>query len=101
LPAGGEIRDHSIPKRFKCLARRIYELKKVRHAVKGEFVDVKCATLCGDGAMSACDLPAPVGLISKSGSVARRDRDLLNTLDQAVERCVPRFDTALQVRDRS
>jgi transcriptional regulatory protein RtcR len=34
------------------LARRIYELKKARHAVKGEFVDVNCATLRGDGAMS-------------------------------------------------
>ena len=34
------------------LARRIYELKKVRHTVKGEFVDVNCATLRGDGAMS-------------------------------------------------
>jgi transcriptional regulatory protein RtcR len=34
------------------LARRIYELKKVRHAVKGVFVDVNCATLRGDGAMS-------------------------------------------------
>jgi transcriptional regulatory protein RtcR len=34
------------------LARRIYELKKVRHAVKGDFVDVNCATLRGDGAMS-------------------------------------------------
>jgi transcriptional regulatory protein RtcR len=34
------------------LARRIYELKKTRHAVKGEFVDVNCATLRGDGAMS-------------------------------------------------
>lgn len=34
------------------LARRIFELKKVRHAVKGEFVDVNCATLRGDGAMS-------------------------------------------------
>src|SRR5678815_3051214 len=34
------------------LARRIYELKKARHAVKGSFVDVNCATLRGDGAMS-------------------------------------------------
>jgi transcriptional regulatory protein RtcR len=34
------------------LARSIYELKKARHAVKGEFVDVNCATLRGDGAMS-------------------------------------------------
>jgi transcriptional regulatory protein RtcR len=32
------------------LGGRIYELKKVRHAVKGEFVDVNCATLRGDGA---------------------------------------------------
>jgi transcriptional regulatory protein RtcR len=31
---------------------RVYELKKVRHAVKGEFGDVNCATLRGDGAMS-------------------------------------------------
>jgi transcriptional regulatory protein RtcR len=35
------------------LARRIFELKKLRHAVKGAFVDVNCATLRGDGAMSA------------------------------------------------
>jgi transcriptional regulatory protein RtcR len=34
------------------LAKRIFELKKLRHAVKGEFVDVNCATLRGDGAMS-------------------------------------------------
>lgn len=35
------------------LARRIYELKKARHRVKGAFVEVNCATLRGDGAMSA------------------------------------------------
>ncbi|HET9131967.1 MAG TPA: RNA repair transcriptional activator RtcR family protein, partial [Terriglobia bacterium] len=35
------------------LARRIYELKKARHLIKGVFVDVNCATLRGDGAMSA------------------------------------------------
>jgi transcriptional regulatory protein RtcR len=34
------------------LARRIFELKKVRHTVTGEFVDVNCATLRGDAAMS-------------------------------------------------
>lgn len=34
------------------LARRIYELKKQRHAIGGSFVDVNCATLRGDGAMS-------------------------------------------------
>jgi len=35
------------------LARRIYELKRLRHQVKGPFVEVNCATLKGDGAMSA------------------------------------------------
>jgi len=35
------------------LARRIYELKKARHQVRGAFVDVNCATLRGDGAASA------------------------------------------------
>lgn len=35
------------------LARRIYELKKHRHQVEGAFVEVNCATLRGDGAMSA------------------------------------------------
>ncbi len=34
------------------LARRIYELKKRRHQLKGDFVEVNCATLRGDGAMS-------------------------------------------------
>ena len=35
------------------LARRIFELKKARHQVTGAFVEVNCATLRGDGAMSA------------------------------------------------
>jgi transcriptional regulatory protein RtcR len=35
------------------LARRMFELKKSRHQVSGEFVDVNCATLQGDGAASA------------------------------------------------
>jgi transcriptional regulatory protein RtcR len=35
------------------LARRIYELKKSRHQIAGEFVEVNCATLRGDAAMSA------------------------------------------------
>jgi transcriptional regulatory protein RtcR len=34
------------------LARRIYELKHMRHQIKGPFVEVNCATLRGDGAMS-------------------------------------------------
>ncbi|MEZ3257413.1 RNA repair transcriptional activator RtcR family protein, partial [Escherichia coli] len=35
------------------LARRIYELKRSRHQLDGRFVEVNCATLRGDGAMSA------------------------------------------------
>lgn len=34
------------------LAKRIYELKKARHQIKGVFVEVNCATLRGDGATS-------------------------------------------------
>jgi len=34
------------------LARRMYELKRARHQVAGEFVEVNCATLHGDGAAS-------------------------------------------------
>lgn len=35
------------------LARRIFELKKLKRQVSGQFVEVNCATLRGDGAMSA------------------------------------------------
>lgn len=35
------------------LARRIFELKRLKHQVSGAFVEVNCATLKGDGAMSA------------------------------------------------
>jgi transcriptional regulatory protein RtcR len=35
------------------LARRIYELKHARHQVSGRFVEVNCATLRGESAMSA------------------------------------------------
>lgn len=35
------------------LARKIYELKHARHQIKGPFVEVNCATLRGDSAMSA------------------------------------------------
>src|ERR1700723_2594932 len=34
------------------LARRIFELKKMQHTITGNFIDVNCATLRGDGAMS-------------------------------------------------
>jgi len=35
------------------LARRIFDLKKGRHQVAGAFVEVNCATIRGDGAMSS------------------------------------------------
>lgn len=35
------------------LARRIYELKRRRNQLKGRFVEVNCATIRGDAAMSA------------------------------------------------
>ncbi|HEY5710551.1 MAG TPA: RNA repair transcriptional activator RtcR [Allosphingosinicella sp.] len=35
------------------LARRIYELKRLKRQVGGDFVEVNCATLKGDSAMSA------------------------------------------------
>jgi transcriptional regulatory protein RtcR len=35
------------------LSRRIFELKKTRRQLKGEFAEVNCATLRGDAAMSA------------------------------------------------
>lgn len=35
------------------LAERIYELKKARRQIEGRFVEVNCATLRGDAAMSA------------------------------------------------
>lgn len=35
------------------LARRIFELKKLKRQISGQFVEVNCATLRGDSAMSA------------------------------------------------
>jgi transcriptional regulatory protein RtcR len=35
------------------LAKRIYELKRIRHQMSGAFVEVNCATIRGDSAMSA------------------------------------------------
>ncbi len=34
------------------LAKRIYELKRERHQVTGDFVEINCATIRGDAAMS-------------------------------------------------
>jgi len=62
------------------LARRIYELKRSRHTIKGSFVDVNCATLRGEGAMSAL-----FGHVKGAFTGAAQERaGLLRTANQGV-----------------
>lgn len=62
------------------LAKRIYELKKHRRQVEGPFVEVNCATLRGDSAMSAL-----FGHKRGSFTGAQADRvGLLKTADSGV-----------------
>ncbi|AKJ42842.1 RNA repair transcriptional activator RtcR [Pragia fontium] len=59
------------------LARRIYELKLERHQINGRFVEVNCATLRGDSAMSTL-----FGHVKGSFTGAQTDRSgLLRTAD--------------------
>ncbi|HKX31921.1 MAG TPA: RNA repair transcriptional activator RtcR [Blastocatellia bacterium] len=62
------------------LARRIYELKKARHQVSGDFVEINCATIRGEAAMSAL-----FGHVKGAFTGALRDRPgLLRAADNGV-----------------
>ncbi len=62
------------------LARRIYELKRDRHQVRGDFIEINCATIRGDAAMSTL-----FGYVKGAFTGALKDRPgLLRAADNGV-----------------
>ncbi|WP_396626476.1 RNA repair transcriptional activator RtcR family protein, partial [Luteitalea sp.] len=62
------------------MARRVYDLKKARRLVRGPFVEINCATIRGDAAMSAL-----FGHVRGAFTGAAHDRPgLLRSADQGV-----------------
>jgi transcriptional regulatory protein RtcR len=63
------------------LARRVFDLKKLKHQLPGRFVEVNCATLRGDGAMSTLfghTKGAYTGAVSdRAGLLRSADKGLL------------------------
>ncbi|MCX5660681.1 MAG: RNA repair transcriptional activator RtcR [Planctomycetota bacterium] len=70
------------------LARRIYELKKQRRQVSGKFIELNCATLRGDAAMSALfghKKGAFTGAVSDRPGLLREADGGLLMLDEVAE----------------